>query len=110
MARLQPGTRVVLQNMNTEAYAYHVAEVMSPPSLLEPRVKVKVCGTQKEVKVRPESCRPAQRPRTEDDLRGGQDARFISSVLMTASPETFLPEVYRKVADTNDSAGRMFLD
>mmetsp|Transcript_22765 Transcript_22765/g.63216 ORF Transcript_22765/g.63216 Transcript_22765/m.63216 type:complete len:267 (-) Transcript_22765:1895-2695(-) len=91
------GSRVVLYNMNTAQHNNHVAVVQSPPSFLEPRVHVQVAGTEKQIKVRPECCRLAQTPRTEDDLQEGVSACFVSEILTSICPKTFIPEVLNTV-------------
>lgn len=97
---LKPGTVVVLHSMNTEGFNRHVATVVDSPSLVEPRVVVQIQGTEKKIKVRPECCRPAQKPRTEDDLQSGLSAAAVSCVLRKASPTTFIPEVLHHVFRT----------
>lgn len=93
MADLVQGTRVVLRGVNTASFNRHVAVVEYPTSMLEPRVGVRISGTDKVIKVRPECLELAQAPRSDDDLRGGLSAAYVACVLAEASPETFIPEV-----------------
>jgi len=97
-SELRQGARVVLQGLNKGSFNNHVAVVLKPPSLLEPRVSVRIAGTTKEIKVRPECCYVATPPRCEDTpeseiLRGGQSAGSVMEVLREVSEETFIPEV-----------------
>eukprot|EP00191_Tetraselmis_sp_GSL018_P022001 CAMPEP_0177625892 /NCGR_PEP_ID=MMETSP0419_2-20121207/30353_1 /TAXON_ID=582737 /ORGANISM="Tetraselmis sp., Strain GSL018" /LENGTH=151 /DNA_ID=CAMNT_0019126891 /DNA_START=468 /DNA_END=919 /DNA_ORIENTATION=+ len=83
--------------MNTSCFNQHIAEIVEPPSLLEPRVTVRIAGTEKVVKVRPECCAPLPPSRTEDDLKGGSSARVIGHMLSSAFPEVFIPDVLETV-------------
>lgn len=95
---LVAGARLVLHGLNKDSFNHHIAEVVKPPSLLEPRVAVRVAGTSKEIKVRPECCRVAVPPRSEDTpdselLCGGLRAGCVTEVLREVAEDTFIPEV-----------------